>query len=123
MPWFPEFASAVELVRAQTRAAGHADPVGQYFTALNRGDTRALEDAWPGKVVVHDPHAGEVRGHRQLRRFVKRSQSLLAERHSRVETVASTVAGDRAVVELHPQRRARPPRRRRRRLPGGAGRR
>jgi len=100
MPWFPEFASAVELVRAQTRAAGHADPVGQYFTALNRGDTRALEDAWPGKVVVYDPHSGEVRGHRQLRRFVKRSQSLLAERHTRVETVASTVAGDRAVVEL-----------------------
>jgi hypothetical protein len=31
MPWFPDFASAVELARRQTRAAGKADPVGQYF--------------------------------------------------------------------------------------------
>jgi hypothetical protein len=35
MPWFPDFASAVELARKQTRAAGRADPVGQYFAALN----------------------------------------------------------------------------------------
>ena len=41
MPWFPEFASAVELARLQTRAAGQADPVGQYFTALNEGDAHA----------------------------------------------------------------------------------
>ena len=34
MPWFPEFVSAVELARQQTRAAGQADPVGQYFAAL-----------------------------------------------------------------------------------------
>jgi hypothetical protein len=37
MPWFPDFASAVELARRQTRAAGQADPAGQYFKALNRG--------------------------------------------------------------------------------------
>ena len=43
MPWFPDFVSAVELARRQTRAAGQADPVGQYFTALNKGDTHALE--------------------------------------------------------------------------------
>jgi hypothetical protein len=55
---------------------------------------------WPGEVVVYDPHAGEIRGHRQMRRFVKRSQSWLAERHARTETVASTVVGDRAVLEL-----------------------
>ena len=28
----------------------------------------ALETVWPGEVVVHDPRAGEVRGHQQLRR-------------------------------------------------------
>lgn len=38
MPWFPDFVSAVELARGQTRAASLADPVGQYFTALNKGD-------------------------------------------------------------------------------------
>ena len=37
MPWFPEFTSAVELARVQTRVAGQADPVGQYFRALNDG--------------------------------------------------------------------------------------
>ena len=100
MPWFPDFASAVELARRQTRAAGQADPVGQYFTALNQGDTHVLETVWPGEVVVYDPRAGEVRGHRQLRQFVSRNQSWLAERHARIETVASTVAGGRAVVEL-----------------------
>jgi ketosteroid isomerase-like protein len=100
MPWFPEFTSAVELVRRQTRAEGQSDPVGQYFTALNKGDTRALETAWPGEVVVYDPRAGEIRGHRQLRRFARENQSWQAERRVRTEIVASTVVGGRAVVEL-----------------------
>jgi ketosteroid isomerase-like protein len=100
MPWFPDFANAAELVRRQNRAEGQADPVGQYFIALNRGDTRDLEDVWPGEVVVYDPHAGEIRGHRHLRQFVRDSQALLAERQARCETVASTVEGDRAVVEM-----------------------
>jgi ketosteroid isomerase-like protein len=100
MPWLPELVSAVELARRETEAAGHADPVGQYVAALNRGDTRDLETAWPVQVVVHDPYSGEVRGHRNLGRFVKRSKSFLAEHHAQTETVASTVAGDRAVVEV-----------------------
>jgi SnoaL-like domain len=100
MPWFPDFANAAELARKQTRATDWADPVGQYLAALNTGDARVLEEGWPGKVVVYDPRVGEVRGHRHLRRFVRRSQSLLAERHARIETVASTVVPGRAVVEL-----------------------
>jgi hypothetical protein len=48
MPWFPHFISAAELARRQTRAAGQADPVGQYITALNKGDTRAPENVRPG---------------------------------------------------------------------------
>ncbi|MGA2827633.1 MAG: nuclear transport factor 2 family protein [Streptosporangiaceae bacterium] len=100
MPWFPDFAGAVELARLQTRTAGQADPVAQYFTALNHGDAGALETVWPGEVVIHDPRAGEIRGHHQLRRFVHQNQAWLAERHARIETVASTVAGSRAVVEL-----------------------
>ena len=100
MPWFPDFTSAVELARRQTRAAGQADPVAQYFTALNNGDTRGLETVWPGEVVIHDPRAGEIRGHKQLRRFVSQNEFWLTERHARIETVAATVAGGRAVVEL-----------------------
>ena len=100
MPWFPEFTSAVELARRQTQAAGKADPVAQYFAALNKGDTHALETVWPGEVVIYDPRAGEVRGHRQLRRFVNDNRWLLTERHARIETVASTSADGRAVVEL-----------------------
>jgi ketosteroid isomerase-like protein len=100
MPWFPDFANAVELARRQTHDAGLADPVAAYFDALNTGDPRALEDVWPGEVVIYDPRAGEIRGHRQLRRFVHQNQSWLADRHARVETVASTVVGGRAVVEL-----------------------
>ena len=100
MPWFPDFAGAVELARKQTRAAGLADPVGQFFTALNNGDTHLLETVWPGEVVVYDPRAGEVRGHRRLRHFVSRNQHWLAEHHARIETVASTYSDGRAVVEL-----------------------
>jgi hypothetical protein len=100
MPWFPDFVSAAELARSQTRAAGQADPVGQYFAALNKGDTRPLETVWPGEVVVYDPRYGEIRGHRELRRFVKRSKSWLAERHAKTEFVASTSIAGRAVVEL-----------------------
>jgi ketosteroid isomerase-like protein len=100
MPWFPDFVSAVELARRQTRDAGQADPVGPYFAALNSSDTRPLEDVWPGEVVVYDPRAGEVRGHRQLRRFVHRNESWLAGHHASTSIVASTCADGRAVVEL-----------------------
>jgi ketosteroid isomerase-like protein len=100
MPWFPDFISALELARKQARQAGQADPVGQYFAALSRGDVEALELVWPGEVVVHDPRAGEVRGHRELSRFIRQNQDWLAEHHASIETVASTSAGGRAVVEL-----------------------
>jgi ketosteroid isomerase-like protein len=100
MPWLPEFVSAVELARLQTRAAAQADPVGQYFTALNQGDTHDLEAVWPGEVVVYDPRAGEVRGHKQLRHFVRQNQEWMAARHARAQTVATTQADGRAVVEL-----------------------
>jgi ketosteroid isomerase-like protein len=100
MPWFPDFVGAVELARQQTRAAGQADPVAQYMTALAERDTGFLEDAWPGEVVIHDPRAGEVRGHRNLRRYLRQNQSWLAELRARTEQVASTVGDGRAVVEL-----------------------
>jgi ketosteroid isomerase-like protein len=100
MPWFPDFVSAGELARQQTRAAGQEDPVGQYFAALNRGDSRVLQTTWPGEVVVYDPRAGEIRGHGQLRRFVKENKSWLAQHRTRIETVASTRADGRAVVEF-----------------------
>ena len=100
MPWFPDFVIAAELARQETRASGQADPVAQYFTALTTGDTHTLETVWPGEVVVYDPRAGEIRGHRHLRRFVRDNQSWLAERHARTETVATTSVAGRAVVEL-----------------------
>jgi ketosteroid isomerase-like protein len=100
MPWFPDFRNAAELVRKQTRAAGLADPVAQYFTALNDGDAGELEEVWPGEVVIFDPRAGELRGHRQVRRFVSQNRSFMAEHRVRTEIVASTSVGGRAVVEL-----------------------
>jgi limonene-1,2-epoxide hydrolase len=100
MPWFPDFTSAMVLAREETRVAGQADPVRQYVTALNDGDTHALEDVWPGEVIVYDPREGEVRGHRRLRQFISRSQAMLARRHAVVDMVAATVAGGRAVMEL-----------------------
>jgi len=100
MPWFPDFANAAELARREFRKAGQADPAGQYFAALDDGDAHALETVWPGEVVVHDPRAGVVRGHRKLRRFVHENHIWLAERRARIETQAATCVGGRAVVEL-----------------------
>jgi len=100
MPWFPEFASAAELARQQTRAAGRADPVRQYLAALNQADPGDLETTWPGDLVIDDPHAGQVRGRRPVRQFVRRNLSWLASLHARTEVTASTSAGGRAVVEL-----------------------
>jgi ketosteroid isomerase-like protein len=100
MPWFPDFISAVELVRLQTRSAGQADPVGQYLRALSTGDAQDLEDVWPGSVVIFDPRAGEIRGHKQVRQFVQRNQSWMEERGVRTDVVAATRADGRAVVEL-----------------------
>lgn len=96
----PDFISAVELARLETCAAAHADPVTQYIKALNEGTTRDLEAAWPGEVIVHDPRAGTIRGHRQLRRFVEDNKSWLAGHQARIETIASTRVDGRAVVEL-----------------------
>lgn len=84
----------------ETHAAGQADPIKQYFTALNQGKSNALEAVWPGEVVIYDPRAGEIRGHRQLRRFVHKNQSWLGGSYARTETIASTVVNRRAVVEL-----------------------
>jgi hypothetical protein len=100
MPWFPEFFSAVELARRDTRARGSTDPVGQYFSALQHGDAAVLETAWPGRVTVHDPKAGEIHGHHKLRQFVRQNQKFLADRNARTQTVASTCVPGRAVVEL-----------------------
>jgi hypothetical protein len=100
MPWFPDFVSAAELARKQTRDAGLADPASQYFEALSRGETHLLETVWPGEVVVYDPRAGEIRSHRRLHRFISDNHSWFAARHARIETVASTAANGRAVLEL-----------------------
>jgi SnoaL-like domain len=100
MPWFPDFVGALELARRQVRAAGRVDPVGQYVAALTDGNVRGLETVWPGEVVVHDPRAGTVRGHRQLRRFVHQSRARLAVREARIERVAAVSGRGRAVVEL-----------------------
>ena len=45
MPWFPDFVSAVELARRQTRAAGQADPVG---AVLRRAEQRRPARAGDG---------------------------------------------------------------------------
>jgi limonene-1,2-epoxide hydrolase len=100
MPWFPEFTTAVELARRQTRAAGQADPVAQYLEALTKGDTHPLHAAWPGDIVIYDPKAGEIRGHRELRHFVSQNKAWLASIGARIDVVASTRVGGRAVVEL-----------------------
>jgi ketosteroid isomerase-like protein len=100
MPWFPDFANAAELARRATRSAGRADPVTQYLAALHDGDVHGLETVWPGTVVVHDPRAGQVRGHRQLRRYIARNKTWLGDRRARIETVHSTCMPGRAVVEL-----------------------
>jgi len=100
MPWFPEFASAAELAREEVHEAGRDDPVGQYLQALRAGDTRILESAWPGEVVIYDPKAGEVRGHKEVRQFIRHNMSWLATLHARAETIVATRSSGRAVVEL-----------------------
>ncbi len=100
MPWFPEFTNAVELARLQTRVDGLADPIEPYLAALNDGDSRDLEDVWPGEIVIHDPRVGVIRGHQQLQAFVSHNQTWMAEHHVRTDILAATSADGRAVVEL-----------------------
>ncbi len=101
MPWFPDFVAAVELVRRETRVAGRDDPVTQYLNALTEGDADGLEIVWPGEVLVYDPLAGKIQGHRHLRKFVRQSQAWLADHLTGTEIVASTLSEERAVVEVH----------------------
>jgi ketosteroid isomerase-like protein len=101
MPWFPDFIGAAELARRQARIeAAQADPVRQYFAALEQGDARLLESLWPGEVVVFDPRGGEIRGQEQLRSFVSGNRSWLAERGTWIEAVAATTVDGRAVMEM-----------------------
>ena len=97
----------VSRLRRRRRAGTQADArrvgghlVGVYLDALSSGDVGALRNSWPGEVVVYDPRAGEVRGHRRLRQFIHRNQVWLAERRARTERVAATCVNGRAVVEL-----------------------
>jgi limonene-1,2-epoxide hydrolase len=100
MPWFPDFVSAVELARRQTRATALADPAAEFLNALSEGEARDLEAAWPGKVAVYDPRAGEIRTHHRLRQFISRNHAWFAAHNARIETVATTSANGRAVLEL-----------------------
>jgi catechol 2,3-dioxygenase-like lactoylglutathione lyase family enzyme len=88
------------MSRRETRATGRADPVRQYLRALNEGYTDPIEDVRPGEVIVHDPRAGEIRGHRQPKRFIDDNRSWLTARHARIETRAATGDGGRPVVEF-----------------------
>ncbi len=99
MPWFPNFINAAELARRQTRADDRADPPAAYVTALERRTARDLESTWPGEVVIHDPR-GTIRGHREVKHFVRRNGEWLAGLHARTETIAATTSGGRAVLEL-----------------------
>jgi hypothetical protein len=100
MPWFPDFANAAELARRDTREVAHADPATAYLNALSDGGARDLETAWPGQVVILDPRAGEIRSRRRLRRFVTDNHAWFAAHDARIETVATTYANGRAVLEL-----------------------
>ncbi len=100
MPWFPDFVAATELARRDSQVAGRTDPVTQYLGALEEGDSRALETVWPGTIVIEDPRAGTIQGHRRLRDFVRKNRSWLTGLHATTENIASTSVGTRAVVEL-----------------------
>jgi hypothetical protein len=100
MPWFPEFSTAIELARRDAQAYRQADPIAQYLKALDDGSPSELERVWPGEVVIHDPRAGEVRGHRHLRSFIRDNRAWLTEHQSRIRVFASISAEGRAVVEL-----------------------
>ena len=101
MPWFPDFVAAAELARREIRAAGQGGSgCGVLRRRSTTGDTHTLETVWPGEVVVYDPRAGEIRGHRQLRQFVRENRARWADapRYHRDRRLDS---GDgRAVVEL-----------------------
>jgi len=100
MPWFPEFSTAIELARRDARAREQADPVAQYLKALYDDAPGALEKTWPGDVVVHDPRAGEIRGHRDLRAFIHSNREWMAAHHARLKVVGSITVDGRAAVEL-----------------------
>ena len=90
MPWFPEFASAAQLAREQTREAAWPIRWESSWRRCGQADPRILEAVWPGEIVIYDPRAGEIRGHKQVREFISRNLSWLAGLHARAETVAAT---------------------------------
>lgn len=100
MPWFPDFVAATERARRDSQTEGRADPVTQYLRAIEAGESRQLEKIWPGEVVIEDPRAGTIRGHRRLRQFIQENGERFAKLHATSEVVAVTSVGRRAVAEL-----------------------
>ena len=49
-----------------------------------------LETVWPGEIVIYDPRAGEIRGHKQLRQFIGQNKSWLAGLRAGPRPFAST---------------------------------
>jgi hypothetical protein len=100
VPWFPDFANAAALARREQVRSGMVDPVSQYLAALQEGSSRELEIAWPGHLVVHDPRAGAVTGHRALREFVRTNRQWLEGRGATVARRNATTQNGCSVVEL-----------------------
>ena len=70
MPWFPDFAGALELARRQVRTAGQTDPVGQYLTAPSEAPEALASDR-----VVHQGLARASHG----RDWSSRTRPLMIE--------------------------------------------
>src|SRR5436305_1942966 len=70
MPWFPDFAGAVELARRQTRAG---DVVGRYQAALEAGDTDAIVSTFAPDGYFREPIGPHYahRGPGELRSFFR----------------------------------------------------
>ena len=92
MPWFHEFASAAELAREEQ----HGGPGGS-GRRVPRGAARGRHPDPGGRLAGRGddlrPRGGEVRGHKQVRRFISRNQSWLAGLHARAETAAAIPRG------------------------------
>jgi transposase len=101
VPWFPDFVSAVELARSRARSLGLADPVQQYFNALETGRTHPIPASSGEGANQPLRHRLSRGGNRKLNAAIHRMDMIQIRYEPRARTLV-----DNAMARGHTRREA-----------------
>jgi hypothetical protein len=100
VPWIPELFSAPALQRIQDDRRHERLTAVPYFDGLITGETDALIESFAGEPELHHPVRGRIKGAEAFGRFVRTTNSWIAERNVTIEDVNFIFAPGRGIEEV-----------------------